>query len=351
MNNSLTIVIPNRNRSIRTIKRSVSSIVSQLSSNCKLVIVDYGSALNYQAELEKLVNTTLNLELLLCPTQGQLWNKSRCINMVLKSCITSHFMVCDMDLIWHPEFIKKNITHFSSTETSYYTVGFMTKNESEKENEFQEYAVKFQTNKEATGISVFPTKQLLEINGFDEFYHGWGSEDTDVHVRLKNAGYEVRFRESELYFKHQHHDKAYRSVYSKYPFHSHQERVNASYLKQAIKSKRVRANNRFKMGIMPLKLDYLNLEMIEIQSYQHDIKGILHYCLEKSGLFELRVNCKVEFSLKRTLKNNVKTDIPKRLKITQANDLILEWVITNARHCSYFYEIKNDTIYLKINII
>ena len=32
-------------------------------------------------------------------------------------------------------------------------------------------------------------KQLIEVNGFDEGYEGWGREDSDLGVRLYNSGY------------------------------------------------------------------------------------------------------------------------------------------------------------------
>ena len=61
------------------------------------------------------------------------------------------------------------------------------------EKEYNDYQIKFKTNLEATGITLFPTEILKRMNGFDEFYHGWGAEDTDAHNRLKNLGLEFEF--------------------------------------------------------------------------------------------------------------------------------------------------------------
>jgi glycosyltransferase involved in cell wall biosynthesis len=77
MSCSITIVIPNRNRDLHTVKRSLDSIDPQLTEGTKLVIIDYGSQVNYQSQLKKLTSSFSGIDLILCPTQGQLWNKAR----------------------------------------------------------------------------------------------------------------------------------------------------------------------------------------------------------------------------------------------------------------------------------
>lgn len=37
-----------------------------------------------------------------------------------------------------------------------------------------------------------PRSALLELNGFDEFYEGYGREDTDVEIRLQNLGLKIK---------------------------------------------------------------------------------------------------------------------------------------------------------------
>lgn len=350
MCNSLTIVIPNRNRDLKTVRRSLDSIVPQLTLATRLVIVDYGSQLPYQLELEKLVNSIDQVELILCPTQGQLWNKSRCINIVLRSCTTTHFMVSDMDMIWHPRFLEYHMQTLSHGESVYFTVGILTQQETAADKSFENYAIKFQTNEEATGISIFPTAHLKSINGFDEFYHGWGSEDTDVHVRLKNAGYEVHFRKSVTYFKHQWHEKFYRSIKSSYPFNTLQERVNASYLSQSIKLKKIKSNIKYDMGVKPLKIESSSREIITISSAENEVKGILHYFLDQKGIYNLQVDCAYHFSVRNKIKRQIKNALPKYLSLEQVNNLILEWIITNARNSSYYYRVKGKFILLKIDL-
>ncbi|WP_397303657.1 glycosyltransferase family 2 protein [Nonlabens ulvanivorans] len=360
MKNSLTIVIPNRNRDLNTVKRSIASIIPQLDDHVKLVIVDYGSPIAYQKELDSLMKSFLKVELILCPTQGQLWNKSRCINIVLKNTSSSHFMVCDMDMIWCPEFLEKEMSSLSMDASVYFTVGIMTQEESAKEKDFENYDIKFKTDDEATGITIFPTEQLKSINGFDEFYHGWGSEDTDAHMRMRNAGYDVRFRESELYFKHQWHGKAYRSKESKLPYHSHLERINHSYFTLNKTSNKVKANKQLKWGKVCDIDAYseLNDPKLSLEQYatEEAVQGIIHFLhgTDVEGVIKIEVKEHPQSkSVKSIIKKATGKKTPRFMSIETVNEVLLEAIIMNHRDCAYNYgydRIK-EKIHLSINLI
>ena len=57
----LTIVIPNRNRSLTTVQRTLSSLASQCIDGVTAVVVDYGSAPSYQEDLQRLVDSYKNI--------------------------------------------------------------------------------------------------------------------------------------------------------------------------------------------------------------------------------------------------------------------------------------------------
>ena len=354
MSKSVTIVIPNRNRDLNTVRRSIASIVPQLSDTNRLVVVDYGSELAYQVKLEQLIKSFDKIELILCPTQGQLWNKSRCINMVLQSCTTTHFMVSDMDMMWHPQFLEYQMQSLSHEESVYFTVGMLTQQETAVDKSFEKYAIKFQTNEEATGISIFPTVHLKTINGFDEFYHGWGSEDTDVHVRLQHAGYEVRFRESEVLFKHQWHAKIYRSSSSQCPFHSYLEKINSSYFQLVKDRKKVIANGGLKCGEMAQQESYDKLLKVD-EHYKSDFKKQNVDALvtqlsefEKGKVVELKF-----YKSQVSIKKRVKSLLIKReyyYLAIEVNDLILFNIVNNYRNSPYTFIYSDKIISLKILI-
>jgi hypothetical protein len=341
---SLTIIIPNRDRDLATVKRSLDSVAPQLQDGVQLKVVDYGSAPAYQLQLQDLIATYKNVALITCPTQGQLWNKSRCINMVLKTCATTHFMVCDMDMLWHPQFIETHLAYLPQDQAIYFTVGVMTQEESVLEKSFENYAIKFQTNYEATGITVFPTALLLSINGFDEFYHGWGSEDADAHMRLKNAGYEVRFRESEVYFKHQWHVKNYRSSTSSLPFHPFLERINHRYFTISKSLCKTKANTQQPWGVQCdlgayAKLEFLTqvVELTAIKETVHALTQVLQD-LEHVTVLQLEITADPQA---KTLKTQVKKALNKKtpgyMTLEQVNEHLLEHLILKHRNSPYSY--------------
>jgi len=50
----LTIVLPNRNRKIKTVKNTLDSLLDQWVEGLRVIIVDYGSSKSYQKSLQNL---------------------------------------------------------------------------------------------------------------------------------------------------------------------------------------------------------------------------------------------------------------------------------------------------------
>ena len=173
----LTIVIPNRNRNLDTVRRSLGSIAVQLDNQVQLVVIDYGSDPDYQKRLKVMVANWSHMELICCPTQEQLWQKTRAINIVLKQCATHYFMVADMDMLFHPSFTTKVLAEAKEGQATYFQVGVMTEAESLLEKPYANYNIKFLTDDQATGMTLLPTQLLRDMGGFDEFYHGWVSSE------------------------------------------------------------------------------------------------------------------------------------------------------------------------------
>lgn len=354
----LSIVIPNRNRDLSTVRRSLASVHDQLNAFANLTVVDYGSEESYQKELKKLINDFPAVKLILCPTQGQLWNKSRCINMVLNDCQTPFFMVCDMDMIWHPEFLQCEKSNWGKHEAVYYTVGMLTREESMASKNFLDCTVNFKTNSEATGITVFETRALRSINGFDEYYHGWGAEDTDAHNRMRNAGFEVNFEDKTTYFLHQWHQKLYRSKESSLPFHGQLERINHEYSLLSRKLKRIRANEKNGWGIPCLPKDYKALKSPDIRlfikSYREQVAAICKQLSEISSGKTIEINI-APVPNKERLKSNIKFAFGKKKHMNEiplevANQALLEQLVGVSRNYPYKYSHDWSSKVIKLTI-
>ena len=355
----LTIVIANRNRDITTVERTLSSIVHQDPTQINVIVVDYGSEPTYQSELKDFINRIGNCSLILCPTQGQLWQKTRTINIALQQCETPYFMVADMDMLFHPEFAHKITSLCETNQVHYFQVGILTKEESANNKEFEQYEIKFKTNEEATGITLFPTSTLKGICGYDEFYHGWGAEDTDVHVRLRNAGHTVNYYDRECLFLHQWHPKHYRTEDSLAPFHPLLERINQQYLLQTKTSKKVQANTQNPWGVMPKERDYAQLAQAVSQLTMFATQEAVEaFCFQLnegflSGVTEVTITPHPEAATaKQKLKMVLKKKTARFLSMQEANERVLAAIISSVRNSPYRYEFDRKTkkISLFINV-
>lgn len=346
--NKLSVVIPNRSRNLDIVSRSLKSIHEQWVAGVEVIVVDYGSELDYQEQLQLIIDQYDHINLILCRTQGQLWNKSRCINVVLQQCESKYFMVCDMDMIWHPRALEQLLDH-ANDHVNYYQVGFLDQDTTATFHDFKSAQESFKSTAEATGISVFPVQVLKEINGFDEFYHGWGSEDTDAHLRCKNAGYEVRFRESEILFKHQWHEKSYRVLNHIAPLHTQLEQINSEYLKSKEVLGTVHANRRFSSGLVAELPDQIDPIAVDVDTHKSRLFATLQSISEHRGYYKLQVH-PMTLTLKQKMKSVKHPNKYESYTMEQANNLLLEWIINHHRDAPYHYSFDHKKIVLSINL-
>lgn len=353
----ITLVLTNRDRDLRIVKKSLNSLSLQSNKEFKTFLIDYGSTLDYLEQLKELIKGFTFVELIICPVQGQLWNKSRAINIALKKSQTAYFLVGDIDLIFHKNFTQIVKQLANPTEVHYFQYGFLSREESLKEKEFEAYEVDFKGNNEVTGTTLFPTETLMGVHGYDEFYHGWGAEDTDIHLRMKNLGMKVKFYENEILVKHQWHPKAYRSKSSINPFHSLLERINHSYMALTDVTNRTIVNQDFDWGKEPLKQDQDKLtnpaiREIVIKNSKIEIASVLSQFRNfKDEVVFLRIQ-EVEKSLE--IKNQIKKVLKKKhisfIEMEDVNNLLLEEIIKNYRNFPYQFSFdrKKKNIQLKI---
>jgi predicted glycosyltransferase involved in capsule biosynthesis len=353
----ITLVLTYRNRDLRTVKRCLDSLNQQSLDLFQVVLVDYGSEAIFANPLKELIKGYNFIQLVSCPVQGQLWNKSRAINIALQQCNSPYFFVADVDMLFRKDFIAQLSQLKSLDEVIYFKVGFLSKEESEKECDFEAYNVKHYSTEEATGMSLFPTEVLKRINGYDEFYHGWGAEDTDVHVRFINSGFKVRFYESEALMLHQWHLKGYRTKNSTAPFHDSLEKINQCYLKETRDLGISKVNNNFGWGISPEEDSYKALTIptlfFTLTNEKNEIDAFLKGSLfnGKDMVLQLTIT---QNPLQNNFRNYIKKLIGKKFfeyyQMDQVNKEILETLIVNFRNhpYQYAYDQVNRIIVLKI---
>ncbi len=321
-----------------------------------VVLVDYGSTSNYRRGLIKLLEHYNFVTLIQCKTEQQLWCKSRAINIALRSIDTTSCFVGDIDMLYHPEFINVLEKETNKTKTTYFQVGFLSEIESKKEKEFKNYEVAFKSKTEATGMTLYNTALLKSINGYDEFYNGWGSEDTDVHMRLQNAGHQVCFYTKQLLMLHQWHPKNYRTKNDVTPFHSSLEQVNAAYLDLVSVIKTVKANTVYNWGVYN-QAHYNALETV-IESYTISnkigelpafINGVL--LVKRDLVIQLEIIVHKDY---KTTKQKAKALLGKKTiafkSMQSLNNSLLECIIRNFRNQAYQYQYNRITNRISLTI-
>ena len=354
----ITLVLTYRNRNLKNVENCLNSLAIQSVNTFKVDLIDYGSVSPYQEELKQLINKYDFVNLVYCNTQQQLWCKSRAINISLKQCDTSCFFVGDIDMIYHPDFIKKINELQNNNTITYFQVGFLSELESKNEKLFKDYEINFKSKKGATGMTLYPTSVLKTINGYDEFYHGWGSEDTDTHIRLKNAGYKIEFYDKSILILHQWHSKFYRSQNDLTPFHSTLEQINQAYLEKTKHIKKTIANLNFDYGTITSS-DYKILEKVDysinITNKEIDVKSIIANVLlnEKNKVININITKDNQYKLiKQVMKKWLGRKTISFLKMQNVNDMIIECIIFYLRNQTYKlkYDIKRETINFTIKL-
>jgi len=354
----ISLVLTNRDRNLQIVEKSLKSLSVQSDKDFKVFLIDYGSKLDYIDNLKELTKAYNFLELVICPVQGQLWNKSRAINIALKRTTSPFFLVGDIDLIFHSDFINIAKGLANSKEIHYFQYGFLSKSEAAQDKDFNSYEVDFKGNEGVTGTTLFPKEFLMEINGYDEFYHGWGAEDTDVHIRFKNSGFPVIFHNERILVKHQWHPKAYRSNKSNNPFHSTLEKVNNSYMHFTSQSKRSKVNIHREWGMQPLDIDYRIL-MKNVSDHSFEVTCddtsitamLMQFRNFENEIVEILIK---EISIKEKFKQFLKKIFRKKYKnyldLQVINNKILEEVISFYPNHPYIYSFDREKNIIKFKI-
>jgi len=357
----VSIIFPYRNRDWQRLKRSFDSLLNQTNKNFEVHFIDYGSSLDIAREIKTLCLNYPFISYQFYPTQFQPWNKSRALNSVIKRLKTDFCFVADVDMIFHPQFVERAIKLQVSNKTTYFQVGFLSSDIDLLNGEFTFYNSYRKSTSGATGLTMFPVNIIKELRGFDEFYHLWGSEDTDIHERIKNAGYQVKFYDEKILMLHQWHP-SYRSGESLELTQNLQisgiVQLNHQHLKYSIKNKRTKVNlenwgeciSQEEVNILSessvtlfldneqCKIDHLLFNLLPSGNSGEILKVIIH-----KDAFQ---NSKKYFVKKLLYKK-----VPKYYTLKQINDKILLHFIAFYRNSPYSVKVSDDLKNIEMAIL
>jgi len=354
----ITIIYPFRNREGNRIIRSLESLAHQSNKEFNVIFVDYGSDLETASEIKKIVDKFIFCKYVYSYNIKQPWSRSKAINIGLKMVETEFVFTADIDMIFHPNFIDSLNKLKSSKKAIFFKVGFLSQEETKKDKVFEAYIPQFYSKKGAAGLSLFPTEAIKSLNGFDEFFHFWGSEDENIHKRFENAGFKSVFYEEETLMLHQWH-QTYRNSenvkLSTYLRLNNIVPINNRYNKNAAHLGQVKAN-KDGWGNIFTKEEYgelLNPEAtIEITTLKGDVDAIgnvLCNNFNKTISITLREPDSA-FKRKQRIKKLVLKKYFSWYSIKEANDILLYQVISHHRNTPYNYEVSEDLMSIKLTI-
>jgi len=355
----VVIIYPYRNRDLNHVQNSLNSLKNQTYSDFKVFFVDYGSTPDIAEKVKNLCETFSFVTYRYYNVQYQPWNKSRALNSAIKNFDDGFCFVADIDMIFRPDFIEKAIGLQESNKCIYFQVGFLSPDDKVKEGGFQSFKDFRKSTYEATGLSMIPVKALRELRGYDEFYHFWGAEDSDMHVRLKNYGFEVEYYDNEILMLHQWHP-SYRSKEISGLSSDLQVRgivqLNHQHLKSAILNKTTKINpNKWGEILLQVQMEeLLNAPIsLEITNKKFVIRDLLYGHLPNvdDEIIKIKIHSSsTPFSFNYRFKKLLNKKVPVYYSLKEVNDLVLLHLISFYRNFPYYYRVSSSQDYIEFAI-
>ncbi|MBL0738885.1 glycosyltransferase [Flavobacterium sp. GN10] len=347
----ITIIFPYRDRDLIRIEKSLDSLRNQTNQNFKVLFVDYGSKIQFSNQVRSLVDSYSFAEYFYSYNNKQPWSRSKAINVGLKLTETPFVYIADIDLIFRNDFVDILFKLQDPKKAYYFKVGFLSKEETALTKDFLDYQISFSSEASAQGLSLFPMKEINDVQAFDEFLHFWGAEDNDLHCRLTRAGVESIFYDKEITLLHQWHEsyrKSERNTLTKELQLKGVVKLNQQHLINNLKNEVIKVNSK-NWGMPISEKDYYELENYDSSIIlTNKIEVVNHFLFVELPRYEKRILSIqfVEDSFQSTLKYRVKKilgkTVPKYYSLKEINDLLLLHIISFYHIFPYSYEISSD---------
>lgn len=195
----ITVVLVIKNRSKIQAENCLKSLSNQ---NCGVVLVDYGSD-SKNLIWERDICNQYNVDLVEVTNNTEVFNKSRALNIGIKTVLTPYVMCGDIDLIYEANFIEEVEKVLDSKRI----IGC-------RRFDLDQRGVRsIKTKSSYGGCIVLPLDWLKKFHGFDENYTFWGAEDDDLTARALSTGFEAyTITPDKTFCTHQWHQPSNRST-------------------------------------------------------------------------------------------------------------------------------------------
>lgn len=348
----ISIIFAHRNRETSRIKVSMDSLNIQNNKLFEVVFVDYGSDQQFSSELKGLFKKYEFAKYYYLNVQQQLWNKSRALNFGIKHANGSYIFIADVDIIFHPAAVGELINRASFKDFLLFRMGYLDQSESSKllqEVKFEELKPNRFGN--VNGMILAAKELFFRINGYDEFFHFYGSEDVDLYSRLTNAGFKSQLVKDVFFYHNWHvsYELSDSNKLSKTPKLSNAIRINEQHYLYQKREKIMLPSSQKIWGVIP---GIEEIELLENPTLKFEIKNVLaqveHFFYEelsniKNVVVEVRISedeyfNSVKYKLKKALKKSTQT----YCSLKDVNDIILKQIVFLYRSYNYSYVISTD---------
>ena len=348
----ITIIYANRNRDLKRINASFDSLKTQTEGNFTVVFVDYGSEEPLVNSLKQLCNNYEFVTPYFLPVPQLLWNKSKALNYGILQSLSQFIFIADVDLIFHPEAVKLFMKLAGNDKFLLFNLGYLNRSVFQKVTKGYNFEdLKPVRIGEVNGMILAPKKAFLEVNGLDEFFHFYGSEDEDLFARMENAGYK-RDAIKEVYFFHNWHRSFAGSedkIFTGNPRIKNIMRINQRHFLRNRERAIVKPFRQPEMGIIISKEESdLLKKPTKIVEIYNILAHVEHFLGEELPSYKGEI-VKVEFKEDpyfHTLKHKVKKKFGKQtqpyITLKKVNDMILKEILYNYRNHNYSFEISKD---------
>jgi glycosyltransferase involved in cell wall biosynthesis len=352
MNAFVTIIYANRNRDLKRIKASLDSLEGQSVKRFEVVFVDYGSDLIFVKQLRKLKANYSFVKFFFLEVSQLLWNKSKALNFGITQASTSNIFIADVDLIFHPKVITLFDELLSKDNIYLFNMGYLNQKESNKlhaKYEFDE--LKPERFNNVNGMILGAKEAFLAVNGFDEFFHFYGSEDVDLFSRMENAGYVMELIKTQYFYHNWHisYSSAEDRGVTLNPRVKNIMRLNQRHYLRNRKNKIIKPNNQNTIGNFIKKV---NSDLLKSPTLTFKISNVFahveHILREELPSYSNQV-VKIEFvedPYFHTLKYKVKKLLGRQTQpycnLKDVNDMILKEILFKYRDYNYSFNISED---------
>jgi glycosyltransferase involved in cell wall biosynthesis len=352
MDSMISIIYANRNRDLNRIKVTLDTLKSQSFKNFEVLFVDYGSDPNLVEQLSSLLNKYEFVRFFPLKVSQLLWNKSKALNYGLLKATGTYIFIADIDHVFHPDALLKMTEYSSPDSFTLFKMGYLDKDESKLLNKsFKFTDLKVARSGDVNGMILAPTEAFEKINGFDEFFHFYGSEDIDLFARLKHAGYKENYVKEKLIYHNWHSSfaNAEDDKLTLKPRIKNIMRINQQHYKFNLENLVLKPSLQGSMGVIIAEKDSNKLlkpsKQFTIPNILAEVEHFLNFELLKLSneivqvvFFEDPYYSGLKYKAKKILGKQSQT----YCSLKEINDKILKQIVYKYRDSNYSFKVADD---------